>query len=103
MLGLVGNNCNDTNGEFGTGVRLNKVCRFSVLLMCFYFYCLSSRLTVAEWLTHSPATLEVTDTRHTFGGILFQRFISQIDEVSGTDEREGVCVACGIAGLLCDL
>ena len=27
------------------------------------------RFTVAEWLTHSPATLEVTGSRPTFGGI----------------------------------
>ena len=28
-----------------------------------------SRFTVTEWLKHSPATLEVTGSRPTFGGV----------------------------------
>ena len=45
------------------------------------------RFTVAEWPTHSPATLEVMGSRPTFGGI------SEIDLNS----------LCGIAGNNCDL
>ena len=46
--------------------------------------------TVAEWLEHSPETLEVTGSCPTFA--VFQRFISRIDTVSGTGLTM-VCVA----------
>ena len=49
------------------------------------------RFPAAEWLTHSHATLEVTDLRPTFGGI--SEIISGIDTVSSTEGHEVVCKA----------
>ena len=42
------------------------------------------RFTVAEWIKHSPATLEVTGSRPP--SVVFLRFISRIDTVSSTEE-----------------
>ena len=62
--------------------------------MSFRFDVLKGRFTVAEWLTHSPATLEVTGSQlHTPPSAVFLRFISLVDTVSGTDELEMICVA----------
>jgi len=47
--------------------------------------------TVAEWLTHSIATPEVTGFTPQLA--TFLRFISQIDTVSVTEGLKMVCVA----------
>ena len=60
--------------------------------------------TVAEWLKHSPATLEMTGSRPTFWRY-FRDLFSRIDTVSGTEGLEMVCVAlreltvpCNVSG-----
>ena len=52
----------------------------------------------AEWLTHSSATLDVTGSRLK---VVYQRFISRIDTVSGTEGLEMVCVALGDLTVTC--
>ena len=46
----------------------------SVIAGTFSFLGLSCRFPVAEWLTHSPETLEVTGSRPTFSAISESKF-----------------------------
>ena len=58
------------------------------------------RFTVAEWLTHSFARLEVTGSRPTFGGVSEQP-ISNLYSLrhGGTQYTEGIYTVSGTEGL----
>ena len=61
--------------------------------------CSLLRFTVAEWLTHSPATLEVTGSCPTFVGISEICFSNRY----GLQHRATLNGLCGSAGIFCDL
>ena len=56
----------------------------------------TARFTVAEWLTHSPATPEVTGSRSTIGGISEIHISNRYSLRHGGTSND----LCGIAGLL---
>jgi len=56
------------------------------------------RFTVAEWLTHSPATLDVTGSRHNSGEFSEIYFLESIQSPAQRD-LNGLC---DIAGINCD-
>jgi len=51
-----------------------------------------SRFTVAEWLTHSPATLDITGSCPNSGDYS-EIYFSRVNTVSGTEGLKMVCVA----------
>ena len=66
---------------------------------CLIATCAFSWFRVAEWLTHSPTTLEVTGSRPTFGDILEIYFSNRYSLRHG-GTKNGLC---GITGIDCDL
>ena len=54
------------------------------------YYFIKRWFTVAEWLKHSPATLEVTGSRPTFGGISEIYFLESIQSPARRDLKLSV-------------
>jgi len=54
-----------------------------------------ARLTVAEWLTHSPTTLEVTSSRHSLSDIFRHSLLESIQSPA-----QRVVKLCGIKGIV---
>ena len=72
--------------------------RFNAICICFNgSFCFKNadcRFTVAEWLKHSHATLEVTGSRPTFGGISDIYSLESIQSPARRDLKWSVC-HCG--------